>query len=60
VVAALPRLRVLDLRANGVTTLPDELADAPALEKLDLRWNELRALPPPAKALADRGCFVLW
>jgi Leucine-rich repeat (LRR) protein len=60
VVAALPRLRVLDVRANGLTALPDALADAPALEKLDLRWNGLTALPPAAKRLEDRGCFVLW
>ena len=60
VVASLPHLRVLDVRANGLTTLPAELADAPALEKLDLRWNRLTALPPVAKRLADRGCFVLW
>ena len=33
---------------------------APALEKLDLRWNDLTALPAAAKRLEDRGCFVLW
>ena len=47
-------------RANGLTTLPDAFAGAPALEKLDLRWNDLRALPPAASALERRGCFVLW
>jgi hypothetical protein len=40
--------------------VPDALAGAPALEKLDLRWNGLAALPPAAKRLEDRGCFVLW
>jgi Leucine-rich repeat (LRR) protein len=60
VVAGLPRLRVLDLRANGLTTVRDELAAAPALEKLDLRWNDLAALPPAARRLEERGCFVLW
>jgi hypothetical protein len=39
---------------------PPALADAPALEKLDLRWNDLAALPPAARRLEERGCFVLW
>jgi hypothetical protein len=39
---ALPRLRVLDLsRERPHERSPTQLADAPALEKLDLRWNDL-------------------
>ena len=34
-------LRVLDLHANQLTTLPAALADLMHLEKLDLRWNRL-------------------
>lgn len=37
---ALPALRVLDLRANLLDDVPDSLRH---LDKLDLRWNPLRA-----------------
>jgi hypothetical protein len=47
---------VLDLRANRLATLPDELPD---VEKLDLRWNRFSELPPAAQRLQARGCVVL-
>lgn len=58
-IGQLPRLRVLDLRANRLTALPDSLADLPGLEKLDLRWNRFRQLPECAELLRRRGCHVL-
>jgi Leucine-rich repeat (LRR) protein len=50
-------LRGLDLRSNGIVALPAWLAEPPALERLDLRWNRLAAAEPVA--LAARGCRVL-
>ena len=58
-IAALERLRVLDLRANRLEALPDALADLPALEKVDLRWNRFIDPPPVTKRLRKRGCVVL-
>jgi len=55
----LKRLRVLDLRANRLAALPDTLADLPALEKLDLRWNGFYEPPPVAEPLRAQGCVVL-
>jgi Leucine-rich repeat (LRR) protein len=43
-VGALARLRVLDLRANLLTSLPASLAELRGLEKLDLRWNKFADL----------------
>ncbi len=53
------RLRILDLRQNRLTELPDALGDLPALEKLDLRWNGLVDPPPVADRLRERDCVVL-
>ncbi|MGY4772588.1 leucine-rich repeat domain-containing protein [Kribbella sp. CWNU-51] len=55
----LPHLRHLDLRANHLTYLPDLPPNAfPALEKLDLRWLSLPAVPEWIHNLHDRGCAV--
>lgn len=55
----LRRLRVLDLRINRLTTLPEALGDLPALEKLDLRWDRFLDAPAPCTRLRERGCTVL-
>ncbi|MFG2917564.1 GNAT family N-acetyltransferase [Kitasatospora sp. NPDC048298] len=63
VLAGLPRLRRLDLRGNRITDLPDWLADPgalPALEKLDLRWNDVRPSARLVAELAARGCVTLF
>jgi hypothetical protein len=36
-----------------------DLADLPALEKLNLRWNRILDLPPPAAQLRERGCVEI-
>jgi hypothetical protein len=51
--------RGLDLRANRFRRLPDFVAALPCLEKLDLRWNPLDALPRWSEELERRGCMVL-
>jgi len=53
----LHRLAYLDLRANGITTLPDGIAELP-LEKLDLRWNPIERFPVWIDQLEARGCVV--
>ncbi|MFG2909814.1 GNAT family N-acetyltransferase [Kitasatospora sp. NPDC048286] len=63
VLAGLPRLRRLDLRGNRIADLPDWLADPgalPALEKLDLRWNDARPSARLVAELAARGCVTLF
>jgi Leucine-rich repeat (LRR) protein len=56
-VRRLHRLTYLDLRANGITSLPDGVADLP-LEKLDLRWNPIERYPVWLDQLEARGCVV--
>jgi Leucine-rich repeat (LRR) protein len=51
------RLSYLDVRANGMTTLSDRLADLP-LEKLDLRWNPISTYPAWLDDLEAKGCTV--
>ena len=57
--AGLRALRSLDLRETAIAALPDWLAELPALQRLDLRWNGL-LLDPPAivERLRARGCVV--
>jgi Leucine-rich repeat (LRR) protein len=55
-VRRLHELRLLDLRANRLTSVPHWIAELPRLEKLDLRWNVV--YDPPAELLAS-GCVVL-
>lgn len=55
----LAALRSLDLRSNGLAALPEWLAELPALERLDLRWNRLSDMQVVADRLAARGCRVL-
>ena len=42
---SLRELRLLDLRANRLTSVPDWIVELPRLEKLDLRWNEVYDVP---------------
>jgi len=56
-IASLAQLRTLDLRANQLDELPEELRSLP-LTKLDLRWNPLRARPDWLDELSRRGCLV--
>ena len=56
VVRSLRELRLLDLRANRLTSVPEWIVELPRLEKLDLRWNEV--FDPPS-GLIERGCVVL-
>ena len=53
---SLRELRLLDLRANRLTAVPDWIVELPRLEKLDLRWNEVYDVPA---GLLERGCVVL-
>ena len=55
-VRSLRELRLLDLRANRLTSVPDWIVELPRLEKLDLRWNEVY---DPPSGLIERGCVVL-
>ena len=52
VVRSLRELRLLDLRANRLKSVPDWIVELPRLEKLDLRWNEV--FDPPS-GLIERG-----
>jgi hypothetical protein len=48
----------LSLRGSGLTSLPRSLADLPALDRLDLRWNRIVPRPDWLRALETRGCTV--
>jgi hypothetical protein len=56
----------LDLRENGIVALPDALAELPARDRLDLRWNGFPTCAgtapstrrPWSSACAPRGCVV--
>lgn len=44
-IALLKKLEILDLHGNGLTSLPDELADLTALRVLNVAENQLTSLP---------------
>ena len=46
------------LRSNALTSLPGNLAELPALDRLDLRWNRIVPRPDWLQALEARGCTV--
>jgi len=56
--AALPVLRALDLRENGLTRLPEEALECRSLEYLDLSDNRLELLPD-LSALKTLRCLRL-
>ena len=47
----LQELRDLDLRANGLT----DVTALPSLQRVDLRWNPMDAVPPALERLAAGG-----
>ena len=49
----------LDFCAKGLKRLPPEIGNLTALTKLDLRNNQLTALPPEMSPLGDRGVVKL-
>jgi Leucine-rich repeat (LRR) protein len=55
----LAELRDLDLRANALRDIPHAVAALPRLERIDLRWNPMDAIPATLEPLAQRG-GVLW
>ncbi len=48
----------LSLKGQGLPALPKFVAERGELEKLDLRWNSLTAIPPWLDQLEQRGCTV--
>jgi Leucine-rich repeat (LRR) protein len=56
-IGELSGLRTLDLRDNQLDELPEAVRHL-ALDKLDLRWNPLRARPAWLVELAARGCRI--
>jgi hypothetical protein len=48
----------MDLRANRLSGLPESMSRLRRLEKLDLRWNQFRAVPAWIRKLESRGCIV--
>jgi hypothetical protein len=50
--------RALALRGFGLTSLPQALADLPALRHLDLAGNAIAELPDGVRALHARGAVV--
>jgi hypothetical protein len=52
------RRRRIDLRENAITSVPDVLAELPALDRLDLRWNGFLDPPAVVERLRARGCVV--
>jgi len=51
-------LRFLDLRANRLISLPNNIEKLTNLEKLDLRWNKVSIIPNWLNQLEQRGCTV--
>ena len=51
-------LEYLDLRANALSDLPDDLENLTNLRKIDLRSNRLARYPHCLSMLAARGCLV--
>lgn len=51
-------LRHLDLRGNPLASLPESIAELPALDKLDLRWVPTLPLPAWVPRLEARGVLV--
>jgi Leucine-rich repeat (LRR) protein len=56
--SGLQSLEYLDLRANALTAVPEDVHALPKLRKLDLRWNRLETVPANLRLLAERGCLV--
>ena len=56
--AGMRALRSLDLRETAIAELPDWLAELPALQRLDLRWNGFVDPLPVVERLRARDCVV--
>ena len=54
----LGNLAHLDLRANGLRSLPATIAELPRLKKLDLRWNREVGRPSWLEKMESRGCVI--
>ena len=56
----LSSLRILDLRHNNLTTLPETIGNLANLELLDLRENDLTSIPTEIWNLKNnsKGCDI--